>query len=114
MRIRKTYHNLQPELLYYQMRNLFSHHGLVKGTDKLETFSNPANSTSTIYQGTLTFKNSSDKECIKAIMQGTMTGETKLALDVDEEAMDAKLVAAIQEDLDFFMSGFEANSEDEE
>ena len=114
MRIRKTYKNLQPELLYYQMRNLFSHHGLVKGTDKLETFSNPANSTSTIYQGTLTFKNASDKECIKAIMQGTMTGETKLALDIDEEAMDKNQVSVIQEDLDFFMSGFEENTDEDQ
>ena len=110
MQIKKTYDNLQPELLYYELKDFFLQQGMVLGTNKLETFSTQADSTATIFQGTLTFKTASEpvKECVRAHMQGATKGQTKLVLDLDEEVVDEKQISALKEDIDFFFGTYEA------
>jgi len=112
MQIRKTYKELNPELLYHEIRDFTQKQGTVIGEAKLETYSLPSDSSSFISRGTLTFKIQSEsgraeKECLRAHIVGSAKGETKLMLDIDEKLFPQPKVSALQEDLDFIFSSYE-------
>ncbi len=92
MQITKTYKNLQPELLYYELKDFLLEKGMKLGENKLETFSTPTDSSLTIFQGSLTFKtaNEPQKEGVRARMQGTTEGETKLVIEIDEKVLSQR------------------------
>ncbi len=56
MKIRKTYSNIKPELLYDEIRDLVLKRGSIIGEAKLETYALPTDSSLFISRGTLTFK----------------------------------------------------------
>jgi len=112
MQIRKTYKELNPELLYHEIRDFVQKQGTVVGEAKLETYSLPSDSSSFISRGTLTFKvkggpGKAEKECLRAHIVGSAKGETKLMLDIDENLFPHPKVSALQEDLDFVFSSYE-------
>jgi hypothetical protein len=112
MKIKKTYKNLTPELLYDEVRDFILKQGAVIGEDKLDTYSLPSDSSSFISRGTLTFMvkdkpSEAEKECIRAHIVGSATGETKLMLDIDEKLFPQESVSALQEDLNFIFTAYE-------
>ena len=112
MQIRKKYNNLQPELLYDEVRDLVTKQGVVVGEAKLETYSLPSDSSSFISRGTLTFKihsepDKAEKECLRAHIVGSAKGETKVMLDIDEKLFPHEKVSALQDDLDFIFGSYE-------
>ena len=115
MQVRKTYQEVNPELLYSEVKDFVRKQGLSVNEDKLETYTLPDQSASFVSRGTLTFseKNESGKEgreCLRAHVVGSARGETKLMLDVDEKLFSRDKVSALQEDLDFIFSSYEAES----
>ena len=113
MQIRKTYQNLNPELLYHEIRDFVLKQGTIIGEAKLETYSLPSDSSSFISRGTLTFKiwrkqGEAEKECLRAHIVGSAKGETKLMLDIDEGLFPQEKVSALQQDLDFIFASYEA------
>ena len=106
MQIRKTYKEVNPELLYHEIRDFTQKQGAIVGEAKLETYSLPTDSAAYIASGTLTFK-IQEKECLRAHIVGSATGETKVMLDIDEKLFPQPKITALQDDLDFVFGSYE-------
>jgi hypothetical protein len=112
MQIRKTYKAVNPELLYYEIRDFTLKQGATLNDAKMETYSSASDSSSFISRGTLTFKTQdkagkTEKECLSAHIVGSARGETKLMLDVDEKLFPQQKLSALQDDLDFIFGSYE-------
>ena len=112
MQIKKTYKDVNPELLYDEVRDFILKQGATLGEAKLETYSLPSDSSTFISRGTLTFKMKgksaeAEKECLIAHIVGSATSETKMMLDIDEALFPPEKVAAVQEDIDFIFGPYE-------
>jgi len=112
MQIRKTYNEVNPELLYAEIRDFTLKQGVSLGETKLETYTMPDQSASFISRGTLTFKvkdgsDKAEKECLRAHVVGSARDETKLMIDVDEKLFPQEKVSALQDDLDFIFGSYE-------
>lgn len=112
MQIRKTYKEVNPELLYDEVKDFIIKQGTTIGEEKLETYSLAGDSSSFITRGTLTFKvpdksNKSEKECLRVHIVGSAKGETKVMLDIDEKLFPQERVSALQDDLDFIFGSYE-------
>jgi hypothetical protein len=112
MQIKKTYNEVQPELLYDEVRDFVLKQGATVGEAKLETYSMPSDSSSFISRGILTFNIQSErgkagKECLRAHIVGSARGETKLILDINEELLPKEKVSALEKDLDFIFGSYE-------
>ncbi len=112
MQIRKTYKEVNPELLYHEIRDFTQKQGVVIDEAKLETYSLPSDSSSFISRGTLVFKiqdksGKTEKECLRAHIVGSAKGETKLMIDVDEKLFPQLKVSALQDDLAFIFGSYE-------
>jgi len=112
MQIKRTYKEVNPELLYHEIRDFAQKQGAIIDDAKLETYSLPSDSSSFISRGTLIFKvqdksGKTEKECLRAHIVGSAKGETKLMLDIDEKLFPQQKVSALQEDLDFIFSAYE-------
>ena len=112
MQIRKTYKEVNPELLYHEIRDFTQKQGAIIDEAKLETYSLPSDSSSFISRGTLTFKiqdksGKTEKECLRAHIVGSAKAETKLMLDIDEKLFPQQKVSALQDDLDFVFGSYE-------
>ncbi len=112
MQIKKTYKEVNPELLYDEVRDFVQKQGAIIDEAKLETYSLPSDSSSFISRGTLTFKihsepSKAEKECLRAHIVGSARGETKVMLDIDEALFPQDKVSAVQEDLDFIFGSYE-------
>ncbi len=110
MQMRKTYIEVNPELLYAEIRDFILKQGVDLGENKLETYTLPDQSASFVSRGTLTFKSKaskSAKECLRVHIVGSARGETKLMLDVDEALFPQDKVSALLDDLDFIFGAYE-------
>ena len=112
MQIRKTYNEVNPELLYAEIRDFTLKQGVSLGETKMETYTMPDQSASFISRGTLTFKvkdgsDKAEKECLRAHVVGSARDETKLMIDVDEKLFSQEKVSALQDDLDFIFGSYE-------
>ncbi len=112
MQIRKTYKEVNPELLYHEIRDFALKQGASLGEAKLETYSLPSDSSTFISRGTLTFKiqdesGKAEKECLRAHIVCSARGETKVMFDIDEKLFPQPKLAAMQDDLDFVFSSYE-------
>ncbi|UCB42587.1 MAG: hypothetical protein JSV77_09050 [Dehalococcoidales bacterium] len=111
MQIRKVYREVNPGLLYDEIRDFVQKQGVSIGDAKLETYSLPNDSSSFIYRGTIIFKSGKDdKESLRAHLVGSPRDETKLILDIDEKLFPQEKVSALQEDLDFIFGSYEVKS----
>lgn len=109
MQIRKTYMEVNPELLYAEIRDFTLKQGASLGENKMETYTLPDESASFISRGTLTFNidNKTGKECLRVHVVGVARGETKLMIDVDEKLFPKEKLAALQADIDFIFGSYE-------
>ena len=112
MQIKKTYTEVNPELLLDEVRDFVLKQGLALGEAKLQTYSSPTDSSSFISRGTITFKTHSkpgeaEKECLRAHIVGSAKDETKIMLDIDDSLFPQDKVTALQDDLDFIFGSYE-------
>jgi hypothetical protein len=112
MQIRKTYNEVNPELLHAELRDFTLKQGASLGENKMETYTLPDQSASFISRGTLTFRakgksGQAEKECLRVHVVGSARGETKLMIDVDEALFPQEKVSALQTDLDFIFGSYE-------
>ena len=115
MQTRKTYKDVNPELLYNEIKDFTQKQGAILDESRLETYSSPNDSSSFISRGTLTFKvqdkqGKVDKECLRAHIVGSARGETKVMIDVDEKLFPKQKALALQDDLDFVFSSYEVKA----
>jgi hypothetical protein len=106
MQIRKTYKEINPELLYAEIRDFVLKRGASLGEEKMETYALPSDTSSFITRGTLTFR-VQEKECLRAHVVGSARTETKVMLDSDDKLFSAEKLSALQEDLNFIFGSYE-------
>jgi hypothetical protein len=106
MQIRKTYKDINPTLLYDEIKEFVLKQGIALDQDKLETYSVPGDSSNFVYRGTLTFK-TQGKEVLHAHIIGTEKAETKLMLDSDDKLFPSEKIAALEDDLNFMLGSYE-------
>jgi hypothetical protein len=112
MQIRKTYKEVNPELLYHEIRDLIQKQGAIIDEAKMETYSLASDSSTFISSGTLTFKTQDETgkkpvEYLRVHIVGSATGETKLMLDIEEKHFPQAILSSLQEDLDFIFGSYE-------
>ena len=114
MQIKKTYKEVNPELLYDEIRDFILKQSVVIGEAKLETYNLPGDSSSFVSRGTLTFKvggaDKSGKECLRVHVVGSAKTNTKVMLDIDDSLFPQEKVTALQDDLDFIFGSYEVKS----
>jgi hypothetical protein len=107
MQIRRTYQEVNPELLNAEIKDFILKQGTSPGEDKLETYTLPNESASFISRSTMTF-NISGKEGVRVHLVGTARGETKLMIDVDDKLFPQEKITALEADIDFIFKSYEA------
>ena len=112
MQIRKTYKEVNPELLYDEIRDFILKQGVSLNEAKIETYALPGDSSTFISRGTLIFKTKDapgkgERECLRTHVVGSVKTETKVMLDIDEELFPQRKTAALQEDMDFIFGSYE-------
>jgi hypothetical protein len=111
MQIRKTYKEVNPELLNAELKDFILIQGVSLGENKMETYTLPDESALFGTRATLTFNTrgtgKEEKECIRVHIVGRAKGETKLMIDVDEKLFPAEKLTAFQTDLDFIFGSYE-------
>ena len=111
MQIRKIYKNVNPGLLYDDVKDFVTKQGLKVDEEKLQTYSIPTDSSSSIFSGTIIFryrgKTDEMGEYLRAHIEGSETGETKLIVDINTELLAQEKVTAILADLDFIFNSYE-------
>jgi hypothetical protein len=109
MQIRKTYKQVNPELLYAEIKDFALKQGVTLDEAKMETYALPTDTSSFVSRGTLSFSAAAEgtKECLRAHVVGSAKTETKLMLDIDERLFSAEKAAGLQADLDFIFSAYE-------
>jgi len=116
MQIRKTYQNINPELLYDEVKDFtLKQKGMVVEETKLETYSLPGDTSSFISRGTLTFRlqGEGDKgkgECLRVHIVGSAEGETRVIFDIDEKLFPRQKIDALQDDLNFIFTSYEVKT----
>jgi len=106
MQIRKTYSDVNPELLYDEVRDFVLKQGPIIGESKMGTYLVPDNTSSFIFRGNLTFKvqvgqDKTEKECLRVF-------------DINDELFPAEKVAALEDDLNFIFEAYEASIDEDE
>ena len=109
MQIRKTYMEVNPELLYAEIRDFALKQDLSLSDNKMETYTLPDQSASFVSRSTMTFRLKSDgkKECLRVHIVGMVRDQTKLMMDVDETIFPQEKLTALQDDLDFIFGSHE-------
>jgi hypothetical protein len=106
IQIRKTYNQVNPELLNGELKDFILKQGATLDENKLETFTLPDESADFVSRMTMTFK-TNNKESLRVHLVGSARGETKLMIDVDEKLFSQEKLSALQTDLDFMFGGYE-------
>ena len=93
------------------MKEFAEKQGLSVGEEELQTYSVPTDSSASIVRGMIIFrgkgKTGETAEYLRAHIEGSETGETKLILDINTELLPQDKVTALQGDLDFIFSSYE-------
>lgn len=112
MQIKKTYKEVNPELLYAEIRDFTLKQGAALSNSSLESYTLPNDSAAFISRGTLNFTAGGEagKECLVAHVVGSVKTGTKVLLDIDEKLFPQRKVAALLEDLDFIFSSYEVKA----
>ncbi len=105
VQIRKTYRDVNPEMLCDEIRGLAQKQGIIAGEAKLQTYPLPSGATQS--RVTMIFQTEDQKECGSAHIVGSPKGETKMILDLDEKLLGQEKISTLQEDLDFILSSYE-------
>ena len=105
VQIKKTYRDVNPEMLRDEIRGLVQKWGIAASEAKLQTY--PLLSGATQSRVTMVFKTKDKKKCGSAHIIGSPRGETKIILDIDEILLPNEKISALQEDLDFILGSYE-------
>jgi len=110
MQIKKTYRDVNPEMLYDEVRDLGQKQGMMVGEAKTQTYSLPSGATQS--RIVLVFKTQAEREeeqkkCGDGHIIGSPGGETKMLLDLDEKLLSRERISSFQESLDFILGSYE-------
>ncbi|MDD4860135.1 MAG: hypothetical protein PHR56_08055 [Dehalococcoidales bacterium] len=109
MQIRKTYKEVNPELLSAEIKDFIIRQGASPGESKLETYTLPDESANFISRSTMTFKTQGEP-AVRIHIVGSVRTETKVMLDVEDKLFPKDKIDALMTDLDFMFGSYEIKS----
>ena len=99
-----TYRNINPELLYDEVKDFVQKQGATLADSKLQTYALPGGWSHTV-RGTLIFTAKDEQgrsgEGVRVHIVGSAEGETKMMMDIDEKLFPLQKISALEEDLGF-------------
>jgi hypothetical protein len=102
---RKTYRKLSPEMLYDEIQDLLSRHGLEVEDNRVQTYGVPSGATQSRVAANITTKN--HKVCGNVHIIGSAGGDARMTIDLDESLVSADASEALKSDIDFMLGAFE-------
>lgn len=102
---RKTYRKLSSEMLYDEIRDLLSRHGLHVEDNKLQTYGVPSGSTQSRVAANITAKDGA--VCGNVHVIGSAGGDVRMTIDLDESVVSEDAVEALKVDIDFMLGAYE-------
>ena len=110
IQIKKTYRNLNPGMLYDEVRDLLQKQGIVVVETESQTYGLPSGDTQSrtiLALKTQATPEKDQQECGSVHILGSPLGETKMLLDIDETVFPKEKLFAFQDDLDFILGSYE-------
>ncbi len=105
MQIKKIYKEINPTLLYDEVREFVLRQGLILDQNKLVTYSMPSDSSTFIYRGTLVFT-VRGQEALRVHLVAQDRTETRLMLESVDALFTPEKLKALETDLDFTLGSF--------
>jgi hypothetical protein len=110
MQINKTYRELNPGMLYDEVRGLLQKQGIIVVETESQTYGLPSGDTQS--RTALALKTQAEQEKNQrqfgsVHILGSPQGETKMILDIDETLFPQEKLSAFQNDLDFILGSYE-------
>jgi hypothetical protein len=102
---RKTYRKLSTEMLYDEIRDLLSLHGLQVDDNRVQTYGVPSGATQSRVAATITTKN--HKVCGNVHVIGSAGGDARMTIDLDESLVSVDTTEALKADIDFMLGAYE-------
>ena len=113
MELNRTYRNVNPELLYDEVKDFVQKQGAALAESKIQTYALPGGWSHTV-RGTLTFnvkdEQGQEREGIRVHIVGSAEGETKMMVEIDEKLFPPQKMLALEEDLGFVFGAYEVKS----
>ena len=105
IQVKKTYRDINPEMLCDEIRGLLQKQGVVVVETETQTYGLPSGDTQTCI--TMVFKMQDEKECGDAQIISSPGGETKLLIDLNDNLLLKENISRFQEDIDFVLDSYE-------
>lgn len=103
--VRKTYRKLNPDMLYDEIRDLLSRHGLSAREERMQTYSIASGDTQS--RVTAPVLDGSGKQAGTLHILGSAGGEVRMTLTLDNSLVDEETTTAVNEDIDFILGSYE-------
>lgn len=103
--VKKTYRKLNPDMLYDEMRDLISRHGLSAGDDRMQTYSIGSGATQS--RVTVAIANVARKECGTLHILGSDAGDVRMTVTLDDGLVSKEILSALRDDIDFTLGSYE-------
>ena len=110
IQIKKTYRDINPEMLCDEIRSLLQKQGVVVTETESQTYGLPSGATqsrTTLVLKVQAEREKDQKEFGSVHIIGSPGDEAKMLLDVNENLFPQEKLSAFQEDLDFILGSYE-------
>jgi hypothetical protein len=101
--IKKTYRNINPEMLYAEIQDLVTRQDIDSDDAKTNTYGLPSGATQSRITMILRAQN---KECGSVHIIGS-SEESRMLLNIDEQLISSDNIASLQENIDFLLDPYE-------
>ena len=105
VQVKKTYRDLNPEMLYDEVRDLVSKRGLEAAQASIQTYSISSGATQS--RVTVPVHTSEGRDCGSLHIIGTANGDARMTLELDDTLVPADALSALQSDIDFMLGSYE-------
>ena len=92
-------------MLYDEVRDLVSRHGLRVEESKVQTYGMPSGATQSRVAATIV--SAKNAACGSVHVIGSAGGDTRMTIDLDDSVVSADVVEALREDIDFMLGAYE-------
>jgi hypothetical protein len=103
--LKKTYRKLNPDMLYDEIRDLISRHGLSTADERMQTYSLGSGATQS--RVTTSISTSAGKECGTLHILGSDGGDVRMTVSLDEALIAKDDLSSLREDVDFILGSYE-------
>jgi hypothetical protein len=106
VQFKKTYKDINGEMLLDEIRDFLQQQGLLAGEEKLQTYSLPSGATQS--RVTLSLKiGTEQKMCGSVHILGSPNNETQMLMSFDENLVPEETINSLQQSIDLLLESYE-------